>query len=1061
MYPILLSGVILFTTYLGAQDNLAPSLYFDSESSSFDKSLTFQSFKGDVVAFFSDSIIWADTINFDRVKGVIVASGHVIMANSQNIIGCDKFIYNLKDYGFESTNSFVISNSPKENMSVFISKTLGITPEEIEFEVARKKQIEKIDQNVIKIKSDYLGIYKHSGIDYSVDKLALILEQKEMIRQQDNPVISSYSKKRRDRIKKRRKYWNLGFSQKFGLSKSYDQGYLRLKGESIRRIGKVSYYADNSSLTPCLCDDEEKPDWGISAKNISMNYGGYASIKNAFVKVKGIPILYFPYLKLPVKKKRQSGFLGPKFSSSEINGNIYSQELFLNISDNKDTTLTASIIQNRGVQLGGEIRAKFSSGSSFFIKSNFLRDKLWLDQNNKRDELIEAYSVGLERAKAQQLGRTLPSLYPSEFSYEILSDPKYWVDLGLGKCLTSDKASNECKEDFKSKMMSSKNQWRHVLEWRGKTHLMPQLSFVTTGKLLSDHRYLSDLSFEDQVDQNNQLSNSLNYKPQSYSPLLFSKLQAKLNIDTSSFYLGVGSSIADNLILTRKFQGLQLPLSTKLISRFAIIFEKSFPFYLQFNLELKKIAELSNQDENLTVVDVDNGPQKVALGPATWGQAQVNWLAPLSFNKPYNFHYSGEFIFRNIYPSYSSIPRDSPFMSYLIKNQEDIKTTISTYRSGVTLGLPIDAIFNLEKNSPTYLGSTKTYLNHRINFECSLSFRPEVLRDGSYGKINNIYSWDNTAKELSAAKGSSVLTYFETDSPISNYSEIIPYEEKLVPHKRMTFSISNDFFLFKRGWLISDDLSSKKIRERDFKTKEGYYKELAKSELIDDTLNSNFKSAIINEKDAKKMGLAPFSEKMNKFLHIYTDLSFDWKKLEEREKRKNENLSEINLPEPWSPLRVYSDLTLKNWRFKNISRYNFYKDIFTEIDFTVKLPSFFETFASLGYKIQNEKYLNVDSDVEIKRITSQTVGLSTRLLAKANIWGEYSKRLTDSLVTLKESSAKIGVSYLASSFCWKLDFLWSKNFSDMDWKGTYFLKLDVLFGNESAGFGNLLSKFNN
>ena len=80
--------VILFTTYLGAQDNLAPSLYFDSESSSFDKSLTFQSFKGDVVAFFSDSIIWADTINFDRAKGVLVASGHVVMAGTLLPAGC-------------------------------------------------------------------------------------------------------------------------------------------------------------------------------------------------------------------------------------------------------------------------------------------------------------------------------------------------------------------------------------------------------------------------------------------------------------------------------------------------------------------------------------------------------------------------------------------------------------------------------------------------------------------------------------------------------------------------------------------------------------------------------------------------------------------------------------------------------------------------------------------------------------------------------------------------------------------------------------------------------------
>ena len=65
-------------------------------------------------------------------------------------------------------------------------------------------------------------------------------------------------------------------------------------------------------------------------------------------EIKGMPILYLPYLKIPVKSKRQSGFLMPNImTGNSTNGVVYTQPVYFSFSDSADATLTPDFIQKK------------------------------------------------------------------------------------------------------------------------------------------------------------------------------------------------------------------------------------------------------------------------------------------------------------------------------------------------------------------------------------------------------------------------------------------------------------------------------------------------------------------------------------------------------------------------------------------------------------------------------------------------------------------------------------------------------------------------------------------
>lgn len=106
--------------------------------------------------------------------------------------------------------------------------------------------------------------------------------------------------------------------------------------------------------TTCPAGNEA---WKFSATRIRLDHDaerGYAT--NALLKVRGVPVFYFPYASFPLTGKRKSGFLIPTLGSSSTEGFETRIPYYFNIAPNQDATLSPHWMSRRGLMLEGEYR---------------------------------------------------------------------------------------------------------------------------------------------------------------------------------------------------------------------------------------------------------------------------------------------------------------------------------------------------------------------------------------------------------------------------------------------------------------------------------------------------------------------------------------------------------------------------------------------------------------------------------------------------------------------------------------------------------------------------------
>ena len=135
-----------------------------------------------------------------------------------------------------------------------------------------------------------------------------------------------------------------------------DEDSLHLEGESIEKTGLDTYRIVDGWAITCKLDEGETPPWSFSSAKTDIRPGGYAVLKHAMFRIKDVPVLYTPYMIVPVKNTRQTGFLFPEFSYSSNSGFGSNIPFFLNISDSMDATFFPQYFTNRGVMPGLEFR---------------------------------------------------------------------------------------------------------------------------------------------------------------------------------------------------------------------------------------------------------------------------------------------------------------------------------------------------------------------------------------------------------------------------------------------------------------------------------------------------------------------------------------------------------------------------------------------------------------------------------------------------------------------------------------------------------------------------------
>ena len=150
--------------------------------------------------------------------------------------------------------------------------------------------------------------------------------------------------------------------------------------------GQNLYEFDSSSYTACPPEDTT---WSIESSTMYIdNESEVGSAYNAILKIKGIPVFYFPYVNYPLTDKRKTGLLFPTYENSSINGITIAQPLYINLTTNQDMTFTPTYMQDRGMLLKNEYRYLFGIGSGTIQTEYIENDKLAEDDEDSTRYLL-------------------------------------------------------------------------------------------------------------------------------------------------------------------------------------------------------------------------------------------------------------------------------------------------------------------------------------------------------------------------------------------------------------------------------------------------------------------------------------------------------------------------------------------------------------------------------------------------------------------------------------------------------------------------------------------------
>lgn len=151
---------------------------------------------------------------------------------------------------------------------------------------------------------------------------------------------------------------------------------IHLEGKVIEKTGDITYRIEDGWVITCKLKDNQTPPWSFAAKNADITEGGYAILKHTTFRIKNIPVLYTPWMIVPVKNTRQTGFIFPEVSISSRDGFGLNLPFFVNLSPSSDMTIYPEFLSERGLNMGAEFRYIMDKDTKGSFMANYLHDNL-------------------------------------------------------------------------------------------------------------------------------------------------------------------------------------------------------------------------------------------------------------------------------------------------------------------------------------------------------------------------------------------------------------------------------------------------------------------------------------------------------------------------------------------------------------------------------------------------------------------------------------------------------------------------------------------------------------
>ena len=131
-------------------------------------------------------------------------------------------------------------------------------------------------------------------------------------------------------------------------------------GEKIEKIGPKKFQITNGGFSTCV---QPTPRWDLNSGTVILNMDHYTFMKNAVLRVKGVPLFYLPFMYYPTKKEdRATGILIPTYGSSSLRGQSIHNAFFWAINRSQDATFLYDWYSRTGTGIGSEYRYNLGTG---------------------------------------------------------------------------------------------------------------------------------------------------------------------------------------------------------------------------------------------------------------------------------------------------------------------------------------------------------------------------------------------------------------------------------------------------------------------------------------------------------------------------------------------------------------------------------------------------------------------------------------------------------------------------------------------------------------------------
>ncbi|MFM6986153.1 MAG: LPS-assembly protein LptD [Hydrogenophaga sp.] len=195
------------------------------------------------------------------------------------------------------------------------------------------------------------------------------------------------------------------------------------------------------STCPRPSDGAWKPDWEVRARHIELDNASEVGVAHGGVLAfQGVPVLGAPYLSFPLTDQRKSGVLPPTINIDNVSGLELTLPYYLNLAPQFDATLYPTVMSQRGLDMGGELRY-LQPGFGGQWRASFMPDDRLRQQDRWGYALQHQHSVATTEALA---GLGLHSPLGLRLNLNRVSDDNYWRDFPRsGSSLTSRLLANE------------------------------------------------------------------------------------------------------------------------------------------------------------------------------------------------------------------------------------------------------------------------------------------------------------------------------------------------------------------------------------------------------------------------------------------------------------------------------------------------------------------------------------------------------------------------------------------------------------------------------------------